>query len=131
MGLHVVVAESGLAGALERQLREWSQGCGITVEVWALPSEDVPAAIGEAVLAVLREALEGVASYSGARVVSVAVTAGEADLRLTICDHGRGLAAPGAEARMRSAFAEVGGVLSVNGVPGEGTTVTGVVPLPA
>jgi signal transduction histidine kinase len=50
---------------------------------------------------------------------------------MTISDHGRGFA-PGRNgrglARMRAAFAEIGGTLTVRSVEGEGTTVTGVVP---
>jgi signal transduction histidine kinase len=63
--------------------------------------------------------------------VSVAVTTGGDGLRLTVSDNGRGLTAtrPGAGiARMYAALTELGGRLTVHGVPGEGTTVSGVVP---
>jgi signal transduction histidine kinase len=90
-------------------------------------------------MTVMREALDNVERHSGARTVSIAVTAGSGGLRVTVSDDGRGFhsaparrtkgrAAGQGIARMRAAFAEVGGSLSVNSVPGEGTTVTGVVP---
>ncbi len=120
-----------LAQALEACLSDWSQRTGITVEIWALPDADVPPSTAQAVLAAMREALANVESHSGATTVSIAVTTGGRGLRLTARDHGRGFdpatAARGI-ARMRAAFTEIGGALTVNSVRGEGTTVTGVVP---
>ncbi|WP_052424161.1 sensor histidine kinase [Nonomuraea candida] len=120
-----------LAQALESCLAEWSERTGITVETWALPATDVPARVTEGVMATMREALSNVELHSRARTVSIAVTAGESGLRLTVSDDGQGFPPARAGrgiARMRAAFAELGGDLSVNSVPGEGTTVTGVLP---
>ncbi|MEU4831585.1 ATP-binding protein [Streptosporangium sp. NPDC023615] len=120
-----------LAQALEEHLTEWSERTGIAVEIWALPGRDVPAAFGEVVLAVLAEALSNVERHSRARVVSVAVTHGHGGLRMTVSDDGVGFFG---EARgrgvtaMRAHFHRLGGSLGVNGSPGEGTTVTGVLP---
>ncbi|WP_219510864.1 sensor histidine kinase [Nonomuraea ceibae] len=120
-----------LAEALESYLADWSRRTGVTVETWALPAEDVPAPIGEGVLTAMREALANAERHSGASVVSVAVTVSSGGLRMTVSDHGRGFA-PGRSgrgiARMRAAFAEIGGTLTVRSVEGEGTTVSGVVP---
>ncbi len=124
-------AGRGLAQALEEHLAEWSERTGITVEIWALPGREVPTRIATAVLATLGEALSNVERHSRARVVSVAVTLGPAGLRMTVSDNGVGFAGTAAGrgvAVMRTHFADVGGTLSINGVPGEGTTVTGVVP---
>ncbi|WP_344214437.1 sensor histidine kinase [Nonomuraea bangladeshensis] len=128
-----------LAEALESYLAEWGERSGIAVEIWALPAGEVPAGVCAGVMTAMREALDNVERHSGARTVSIAVTAGSGGLRVTVSDDGRGFHGAGtghAEgraagqgiARMRAAFAEVGGSLSVNSVPGEGTTVTGVVP---
>ncbi|MEU8249532.1 ATP-binding protein [Nonomuraea sp. NPDC048916] len=120
-----------LAEALETDLTEWSERTGIRVEIWALPATDVQARIAQAVLSVIREALANVELHSGAEAVSIAVTVGRSGLRMTVSDHGSGFVTDRAGrgiARMRAAFAEVGGSLSVNSVRGEGTTVTGVVP---
>ncbi|MFI6786534.1 sensor histidine kinase [Nonomuraea sp. NPDC050383] len=121
----------GLAETLESQLTQWSERTGIRVEIWALPAADVPAPVAQAVLEALREALANVERHSGASVVSVAVTAGTGGLRMTVSDHGRGFPQDKAGrgiARMRAAFAGVGGNLSVSSVKGEGTTVTAAVP---
>ncbi|GGO73410.1 sensor histidine kinase [Nonomuraea cavernae] len=121
-----------LAEALECDVTEWSERTGIRVERWALPATDVPSRIAQAVLTAIREALANVEAHSGAEVVSIAVTIGGSGLRMTVSDHGAGFD-PGRAggrgiARMRAAFTDVGGNLSVNSVPGEGTTVTGAVP---
>ncbi|MEV4841590.1 ATP-binding protein [Nonomuraea sp. NPDC049486] len=120
-----------LAGALEGDLAEWSRRTGIAVEVWALPAADVAPLVAKVVLEALAEALDNVEKHSGATTVSIAVTTGRGGLRMTVSDHGKGfeLARVGrGVARMEAALAEAGGSLSVNSVPGEGTTVTAVVP---
>ncbi|MFI7461782.1 sensor histidine kinase [Nonomuraea sp. NPDC049646] len=120
-----------LAEALEGLLTQWSERTGITVETWALPGTDVPARVSGGVMETMREALSNVERHSRARTVAVAVTTGPSGLRLTVSDDGQGFAEGGAGrgiARMRAAFAELGGTLSVNGVPGEGTTVSGAIP---
>lgn len=119
-----------LAEALEACLAEWSTRTGIAVETWALPGTDVRSPIARGVLTVLRETLANVEQHSGASTVSIAVTVGGSGLRMTVSDNGRGFTTDqptGGFVRMRAAFAEIGGSLSINGVRGEGTTVTGVV----
>ncbi|WP_327589563.1 hypothetical protein OHA25_23065 [Nonomuraea sp. NBC_00507] len=120
-----------LAEVLERYLAEWSECTGIAVEIWALPSTGVPSRVSSCVMAAMREALSNVERHSRAKTVSIAVTSGEGGVRLTVSDNGQGFPRPASGrgiARMRMAFAEAGGSLSVNSVLGEGTTVTGVVP---
>nr|BFE87735.1 hypothetical protein GCM10020093_103360 [Planobispora longispora] len=121
-----------MAEALEELLASWSGRTGITVETWALPGRRVPARVARGVLVAVEEALSNVERHSRARSVSVAVTAGQDSLKLTVSDGGVGfsrLAFGRGSAAMRTAFAELGGVLTVNGTPGGGTTVSGVVPL--
>jgi signal transduction histidine kinase len=120
-----------LAEALESYLAEWSDRTGIVVETWALPATDVPSRVSNGVMAAMREALSNVELHSRARTVSIAVTAGKSGLRMTVSDNGQGFPVTGQGrgiARMRAAFAEIGGSLSVNSVHGEGTTISGVVP---
>ncbi|MEV1175955.1 ATP-binding protein [Nonomuraea sp. NPDC049784] len=120
-----------LAEALESYLAEWSERTGIAVETWALPATDVPSPVSSAVMAAMDDALSNVELHSRARMVSIAVTVSKSGLRMTVSDNGQGFPITGTGggiARMRAAFAEMGGSLSVNSVLGEGTTVTGVVP---
>ncbi|HEY9522488.1 MAG TPA: ATP-binding protein [Thermopolyspora sp.] len=124
-----------LARVLEDYFGEWSQRTGIAVDVWALPSRDVPVRVPQAVARnvfhAIREAFANVERHSHARTVSVALTVGRAGLRLTVSDDGTGFP-PGTSGHglvaMRASFAEVGGTLTINSVPGEGTTISGVVP---
>ncbi|MFG1948150.1 sensor histidine kinase [Nonomuraea sp. NPDC048826] len=122
---------ASLAEALKGLLAEWSERTGITVEVWALPTADVPSRVAKGVLTVMAEGLDNVARHSQASTVSIAVTVAPSGLRLTISDDGKGFQPPPTGpgiARMRAAFAELGGSVSVTGVPEQGATVTGVVP---
>lgn len=120
-----------LAQALEEHLAEWAQSTGIAVEIWALPDREVPVKVARAVLATLGEALANIERHSRATVVSVAVTLGPGGLRMTVSDDGIGFSGPATGrgvTAMRAHFADLGGTLGVHGVPGEGTTVSGVVP---
>ncbi|MFF0576388.1 sensor histidine kinase [Streptosporangium saharense] len=124
-------ADQTLARTLDELLTGWARDNGVTVEIWALPAQDVPDEVTGAVLATLREALSNVLLHSGADVVSVAVTVGPTGLRMTVSDNGVGIYGPPSGrgiAAMRGHFAGIGGTLSVKGVPGGGTTVTGTVP---
>jgi signal transduction histidine kinase len=118
----------GLSQAIEDYLTEWSERTGITVEVWALPAEQVTGPVADAVYAVVLEALTNVERHSGAHILSIALTTGRAGLKLTVSDNGIGFAAdrtgPGIDT-MKRRFGEVGGTLTVNSVVGEGTTVSG------
>jgi len=119
---------------LEDHFAEWSERTGVAVEVWALPRRELPARVVENVYATVTEALDNVARHSGARVVSIALTVGRSGLRLTVSDDGRGFP-PETTGRglvaMRAYFAELGGTLTVNPVPGAGTTVSGFIPAEA
>ncbi|MEV1167078.1 ATP-binding protein [Nonomuraea sp. NPDC049784] len=117
--------------ALERRLAEWSACAGIAVEVWALPKGDVPDLVAHDLYATVCEALANIERHSRARTVSIALTLGKNGLRLTVSDDGCGFPS-GTTGRglnaMETYFAGIGGSLTVSGVPGGGTTVSGVVP---
>ncbi|MEU0569908.1 ATP-binding protein [Nonomuraea sp. NPDC005983] len=112
-------------------MAEWSARVGIVVEVWALPEGDVPDLVARNLDATVCEALANIERHSRARTVAIAVTVGKNGLRLTVSDDGRGFP-PGTTGRglsaMKAHFAGVGGALTVNGVPGAGTTVRGLIP---
>ena len=117
-----------LARAIEDYLTDWSERTGITVEVWAMPKENVTGPVADAVYAVVLEALANVERHSGAHTLSFALTVGHGGLRLTVSDNGVGFP-PGRTGRgmdtMKRRFSEVGGTLTINSVVGEGTTVSG------
>jgi signal transduction histidine kinase len=118
--------------AVADELARWSLRSGIAVEIWALPKQPLPAAIAEIALGTLREALQEVDRQGSARTVSIALTVSAHRLRLTVSDDGAGTSAEAFVARLdgrRVAIARLGGRLTVNGVRGEGTTISATVPL--
>ncbi|TMS00686.1 hypothetical protein [Nonomuraea basaltis] len=125
---------SAYARELDDDLTEWSQRTGIAVEAWALPKEPLPCHVGETVRGTIRDVLDEVERQGRARTVSIALTVAPSGLRLTVSDDGGGRSAEALRARLLGRCAEftgLGGRLTVNGVPGEGTTVSGALyPLP-
>ncbi|RJL26592.1 sensor histidine kinase [Bailinhaonella thermotolerans] len=123
-----------LGRTLREHLTAWSGRTGVGLEIWALPTRDVPAARAKAVYAIIAEAVANVEAHSGARTVSVAVTSGDTALSFTVRDDGRGFAPEHRTggrglARMKAHAAALGGDLRVGTAPGRGTTISGVVPL--
>ncbi|MBO3749652.1 hypothetical protein J5X84_26535 [Streptosporangiaceae bacterium NEAU-GS5] len=115
---------------LEDDLVDWSSRTGVVVEIWALPTTGAAADVVRAVRGAVAEALANVEKHSGAQLVSVALTMNARGMRLTVSDDGAGCpdgAVGRGIAAMKAHFAAVGGTLSVHGVPGGGTTVSGVV----
>ncbi|GGL12781.1 hypothetical protein [Planomonospora parontospora] len=123
-------APPAFARELEDHLTAWSLRTGVRVEIWALPEEDLPGHVGDVVRDAIGDVLQEMERRPGTRTVSLALTAAPSGLRLTIGADGDG-AVGALEARLggrRAEFARLGGALSVNGVPGEGTTVSAAVP---
>jgi signal transduction histidine kinase len=117
--------------ALDDELAQWSLAAGITVEVWALPKTELPGGITELVHAVIRDVLAEIEQHGQARTVSIALTVAASGLRLTISDDGAGMPVAAIRERIgakRARLVKLGGELTINGVPGEGTTVSAVIP---
>ncbi|MCD4535420.1 GAF domain-containing protein [Nocardioides sp. cx-169] len=90
----------------------------------------IPAAVVPDVLAVLGEALSNAARHAQASAVDVELSATD-DIRLTICDDGRGVPEGVLESglsNMRQRADRLGGQCLIRSVPGEGTTVEWWVP---
>jgi signal transduction histidine kinase len=93
----------------------------------------VPPAVGEHLMAVLREALSNAARHAKASMVSVLVAVRDGQLLLEVTDDGVGVPEDGRRsglANLQGRAAELGGELTVNGAPGLGTQLTWRVPLP-
>ncbi|WP_327587159.1 hypothetical protein OHA25_09230 [Nonomuraea sp. NBC_00507] len=118
--------------ALADYLAEWSLQTGITVEIWALPKQPLPPVITEIVHGTIRDVLQEVERQAQAGTVSIALTTVPSGLRLTVSYDDSGTSADVFQARLHGRRAEVaglGGRLTVNGVRGEGTTMSAAVPL--
>ena len=125
-----LLAEAGLAAALEAQARKAAVPVVIAAgDVGRLPS-DVESAVYFSVL----EALNNVAKYADASQATVSLTNSSGVLRFEVMDDGRGFAP---EARsygtglqgIADRLAALGGELDVQSTPGAGTIVGGILPM--
>ena len=134
-----LVADEGLASAVEWLVQQFREGTGIAVELesnvvdWTL---DLDRSI--AVYRVLQEALANIARHAHAARVLIRLRADPDGLHLEVRDDGLGMRA--ADARkpkhfgimgMRERVTLFGGELSIHGAPDEGTTVLVTIPFDA
>jgi signal transduction histidine kinase len=124
-----LLADKGLAAALESQARKSSVPVAVEQDGIGRYPQDVEAAVYFCTL----EALQNVAKYAGAS--SARVVLGEAEGRLTfaVIDDGAGFdpetAGRGAGlTNMRDRVEALGGRLEIRSAPGAGTTVAGTIP---
>ncbi|MEV1004019.1 ATP-binding protein [Nonomuraea sp. NPDC050202] len=128
--LEATHSPAGTAAAALHYLTDWSGRTRIGLEIWALPRTDLSLRATNCLTTALSEALSNVERHSGAKLVSIAITyTAEHVLRMTVSDDGTGfdrakVPTGSGIARMRAAFAELGGGLSVHSVPGAGTTIS-------
>jgi two-component system NarL family sensor kinase len=80
----------GLARALEHLAREWSQRCGVAVDVACDDTPDVPEAVATALFRVAQEALGNVERHAQAARVSLRLESRSSALRFELEDDGRG-----------------------------------------
>ncbi|GHG53376.1 two-component sensor histidine kinase [Streptomyces griseocarneus] len=104
---------------------------------------ELPPRVESALLRIAQGALANVREHSGARHAALTLTCLDDQVVLDVADDGRGLGPRGGEPRrpgrgrghglpaMRARAEQVGGRLSVESAPGEGTVVSARVPLPA
>ncbi len=125
----------GLAGALRDYVKGWSRSAEIPAEVHVRGEREVPLQTEQALFRVAQEALANVARHSGAERAEVDLVYTPDNLTLRVADDGRGFdpaADPGdgfGLQSMRERVERLGGRVSVESAPGEGTTVTCVCPL--
>jgi signal transduction histidine kinase len=134
----VALAESTLTEVLRRQAERFRTETGVDVQVRLdLPDEDVaalPAGQQVVLLRAAQEALANVRKHAGAEHVLITLGASAGDIRIEICDDGRGFepaAVDGAGfglAAMRGRVEESGGTVEVVSTPGGGTRVQVLVP---
>lgn len=138
-GLRARVAERGLLPALLDYLEEYEERYAIAVDLQAgAVSRELPPLAGLQLFRIVQEALANVRKHAGAQRAWVAFASPEPSvLRMVIGDNGRGFdpfAAVRAEPRsfglaiMRERAASLGGTLTIESRPGDGTRVVVAVP---
>ncbi|MFF2652535.1 GAF domain-containing protein [Streptomyces sp. NPDC058045] len=133
--LHDVEERQGLRARVVRVVDEAAVVLGFPpgVRMTGLLDTQVPAAVGDAVVAVVSEALSNIARHAHAARCEVVLETDGRQVRLTVTDDGVGLPEGGRRSGLRN-LAEraerLGGTLETGTPPGGGTTLTWQVPLP-
>jgi len=128
----------GLFGCVEQYVEDCRRIYPIRIELTTSGQPPpVPPSVATAVFRITQEALTNVGRHSGASEASVMVIASDSALRAIIEDNGKGFDADGAGQRrslgligMRDRARLVGGRLTVESRPGQGTTIMAEVPIP-
>jgi two-component sensor histidine kinase len=131
--------QTGLAAALEKLVREWSEHTRIPAEFYVegLGNARLPPGVETHLYRILQEALGNVAKHAGASRVGVLLERRDGHALFIVEDDGRGFdpvaAANGSGSmglvNMRERAALVGGTLEIETSPGAGTTLFVRVPV--
>jgi signal transduction histidine kinase len=125
-----LLADQGLGAALEAQARKAAVPVSVEAERVGRHAQEIESAIYFSCL----EALNNVAKYAEASNTTIRLSQEDGRLRFTVTDDGRGFD-PGTTMTgtglqgMRDRMAAVGGELRVVSAPGEGTEITGEIPV--
>jgi signal transduction histidine kinase len=125
-----LLADKGLAAALEAQARKAAVPTGVSTDDTGRYPQEIEAAVYFCTL----EALNNVAKYAQASRAEISLAQRDGRLTFTVADDGIGFDAD-AKAYgtgmqgMRDRLDAIGGTLAVKSEPGHGTTITGTVPV--
>lgn len=125
----------GLAAALQWQANQVSRSTGVRISLAAdsLPNE-LPEEHKICVFRIVQEALNNVCRHARASSVEITLLAVDGRISVTIRDDGRGFRTPRTTGLgligMHERADSLGGSLTVNSEPGQGTTIEVTLPLP-
>jgi PAS domain S-box-containing protein len=139
LGMRAQAGAADLVSAVHTEAQRVTAPGGLALSVRVSgPARLVPAAVRDAAVSVVHEALTNVVKHTPARGVRVSVRFRVARLRVSVRDDGGGLTPPGDASAaashfgitgMRERATSIGAALRVSSVPGRGTTVRLDVPL--
>jgi NarL family two-component system sensor histidine kinase LiaS len=119
--------DRGLRQALRDYTRSWSQLNSIDTEISMHGERDLPFEVEQALFRVTQEAFSNITRHSDATEVALDLTVENYEASLTISDNGRGFDVSAAEGKgvglgsMRERLEALGGTLSLESAPGQGT----------
>jgi signal transduction histidine kinase len=132
----VALDELGLVPALREHLAHCEREQGLAFELAADMGGRLPSSVETTLFRIVQEAVNNVLQHAQARHVRVALLRGENDVGLEISDDGQGFDAQLPRSgrhiglwSMRERVEQLGGRFEVRSIPGQGTTVTAVVPV--
>ena len=133
----VALDELGLVPALREHLAHCEREHGLAFELVAEVPERLPASVETALFRIVQEAVNNVLRHAQAQHVRVVLTRSDDNVRLDVADDGQGfdvqLPRSGRHIglwSMRERVEQLGGQFELRSAPGQGTTVTAVLPLP-
>ncbi|MFC6081229.1 sensor histidine kinase [Sphaerisporangium aureirubrum] len=122
-----------LSTALTDLVRHMDSSPSVTVRITGEESRYDPASL-TALYRAAQESLTNARRHAAATHVTVSLSCGESEARLTVADDGRGLPASPPDGYglrgMRERVRPLGGTVTLTGPPGTGTTVTVTIPRP-
>ena len=132
----VALDELGLVPALREYLARCEQEHNLVVDFAADEGKRLPAAIETALFRIVQEAVNNVLRHAQAEQVCVTLIRDDNQARLCIADDGQGFDTRRPRSSkhvglwsMRERVEQLGGRFDVRSTPGDGTTVTTIVPL--
>jgi len=131
----VILENQGFAPALKNYAIEWSRQNRITAEVQLANERPLPIEIEKALFRIVQEALANVARHSKAGKVEIDLRFNLDHLSLTLFDDGQGFEPESSLTgfglhSMSQRTEALGGNLTIESVPGRGTTLTCKIPIP-
>jgi len=122
--------QDGLVGALHHRLNAVEKRAGVEARLVAEPSIALPVAIEEVLYYIAQEALNNALKHAAAGSVTVYLRASDGDVELEIVDDGRGFSPDAVREigglglmTMRERAERLGGSLTIQSAPGQGTRV--------
>lgn len=131
-----MLEQEGLVGAVRKRLDAVEKRVGIEARVVMEDLVELPASLEEGLYWIIQEALNNALKHAAAKKETVRICVEDGLLVLEIADDGQGFDLEAARHKggmglvsMAERARQMGGTLSIDSVPGEGTTVTVRVPV--
>jgi len=131
-----ILDDLGLVAALDWLARDFQQRSGIPCSAEVDPALEVGSHRATVLFRICQESLTNVSRHSHADRVTIMLGRKDGEVELRISDNGRGITREEMDdphsygvMGMRERARALGGKVTISGAPGEGTTVSAILPL--